>query len=98
GVGPHTLGWDGTWNGARLPDGRYTAMFTVSDALGDVQFPVPLTVDTTAPVLTLLDARTLRFSLSEPQGAFTVPYTGAVTQVSATAQDAAGNTSAAVNG
>jgi hypothetical protein len=116
GVGPHTLGWDGSWNGVRLPDGRYTATFTISDALGDVQFPLPLTVDTTAPVLTLLDAQTLRFSLSEPatvtvvvngvtrlvrsapQGAFTVPYTGAVTQLSATAQDAAGNTSTQVTG
>ena len=116
GVGAHTLGWDGTWNGARLPDGRYAATFTVSDALGDVQFPLPLAIDTTPPVLTLLDARTLRFSLSEPAtvtvtvngttrivrsaplGAFTVPYTGAVTQVSAQAQDAAGNTSAPVTG
>ena len=104
------------WNGARLADGKYAATLTVSDALGDVQFPLPLSIDTTAPVLTLLDARTLRFSLSEPatvtvlvdgqtrlvhgepKGAFTVPYAGAVTQVSAQAQDAAGNTSAPVTG
>ena len=31
-------------------------MVTISDALGDVQLPLPLTIDTVPPVLTLLDA------------------------------------------
>jgi hypothetical protein len=116
GVGPHTLDWDGTANGAPLPDGRYVVVATISDALGDVQLPLPLTIDTAPPVLTLLDPAKLRFSLSEPatvtvlvnqrarivqvapQGVFTVPYTGAVVQLSAEAQDAAGNLSAVVTG
>ena len=49
-----------------LPDGAYVALVTVTDALGDVQLSLPLTIDTIPPVLTLLDAQTLRFSLSEP--------------------------------
>ena len=90
-------------------------MVTISDALGDVQLPLPLTIDTTPPVLTVLDAHRLRFALSEPatvtvlvnqrtrivlaeQGTFTVPYAGAVVQLSAEAQDAAGNLSAVVTG
>jgi flagellar hook assembly protein FlgD len=114
GLGQHTLDWDGTFNGVAVPDGRYAVVLTVSDALGDVQLPLPLTIDTTAPVLTLIDAGKLRFTLSEPatatvlvnqrtrivlaapQGTFVVPYAGVVAQVSAEAQDAAGNLSAVV--
>ena len=44
-----------TANGAVLPDGRYVAVFTVTDALGDVQIAVPVTIDTVAPTLTLVD-------------------------------------------
>ena len=90
-------------------------MVTVTDALGDVQLPLPLTIDTVPPTLTVLDPHKLRFSLSEPatvtvlvnqrtrivrtaQGTFTVPYTGEVAQLSAEAQDAAGNISAVVSG
>ena len=115
GLGQHTVDWDGTANGTTLADGRYIVVVTVSDALGDVQFPLPLAVDTAPPVLTLLDAGKLRFSLSEPatvtvlvnqrtrivqaaQGTFTVPFAGTVTQLSAEAQDAAGNLSAVVTG
>jgi large repetitive protein len=116
GVGAHTLGWDGTAAGAVLPDGAYTLVATVTDALGDVAQQLPLTIDTVPPVLTLLDAQTLRFSLSEPatvtlvvnqgthvvkaepKGSFSVPFPGPVVQVSATAQDAAGNISAPVSG
>ena len=65
-AGAHTLGWDGTANGAPLPDGRYVALFTVTDALGDVQIPLPVTIDTLSPTLQLLDATALRFSLDEP--------------------------------
>jgi len=66
GVGPHTIDWDGTANGVPLPDGDYLALVTVTDALGDVQLSLPLAIDTIPPVLTLLDAKTLKFSLSEP--------------------------------
>ena len=66
GVGPHAIDWDGTTNGVPLPDGAYLALVTVTDALGDVQLSLPLTIDTIPPVLTLLDAKTLKFSLSEP--------------------------------
>jgi hypothetical protein len=66
GVGPHAIDWDGTANGVPLPDGAYVALVTVTDALGDVQLSLPLAIDTIPPVLTLLDARTLKFSLNEP--------------------------------
>jgi hypothetical protein len=66
GLGQHTLDWDGTANGAALPDGRYVVVITVSDALGDVQLSLPLTIDTTPPTLTVVDAHKLRFTLSEP--------------------------------
>jgi hypothetical protein len=66
GVGPHAIDWDGTTNGVPLPDGAYFAAVTVTDALGDVQLSLPLTIDTIPPVLKLLDAKTLKFSLSEP--------------------------------
>jgi N-acetylmuramoyl-L-alanine amidase-like protein/flagellar hook capping protein FlgD len=116
GIGSHTLAWDGTWNGAPLADGTYVATVTVTDQLGDVQLPLFLSIDTIAPVLTLLDARTLKFSLDEPatvtllvnkttqivqtapKGTFTIPYVGAVAEVTGRAQDAAGNLSASVGG
>jgi hypothetical protein len=63
GIGPHTLVWDGLSNGAALPDGDYSAVFTVTDQLGDVQLSLPLTIDTTAPVLSIVDAQKLKFTL-----------------------------------
>jgi hypothetical protein len=116
GVGARTVAWDGTANGAPLPDGRYLVVISFSDSLGDVQISIPLTIDTVPPVLTLVDLRTLRFTLSEPatvtalvnqktrivlaepKGTFTLPFTGAVLEVSAEAQDAAGNLSSVVSG
>jgi hypothetical protein len=66
-AGPQAITWDGTSGlGSRLPDGAYTAVLTWSDALGDVEISAPVSIDTTPPVLTLLDAKSLRFSLSEP--------------------------------
>jgi hypothetical protein len=115
GPGAQTVAWDGTANGAPLPDGRYLVVVSFTDALGDVQISVPLTIDTAPPVLTLLGLATLRFSLSEPatvtvlvnqrsrivlaepKGVFTVPFVGAPLQVSAEAQDAAGNLSPVVS-
>ena len=49
-----------------MPDGVYSAVVTVVDGLGEVPHALPITVDTTPPVLTLLDKATLRFQLSEP--------------------------------
>jgi len=113
-AGNHSLQWDGTANGAVLPDGEYTAVFTVTDALGNVQIAVPVTIDDVPPTLQIVDRSTLTFSLDEPAtvtvlvngttqivaaetaGTFTVPFQGAVTTVSAQAQDAAGNVSATV--
>ncbi len=115
GIGPHTLTWDGTSNGAPLPDGNYVAVVTVTDQLGDVQLSLPLTIDTTAPVLTIVNAQTLKFTLDEPatvtilvnqkkrivhgegKGTFTIATQGAVHQLSAEAEDLAGNISAVVS-
>ena len=66
GIGPQTLPWDGSGFGAPLFDGTYQATITVTDQLGDVQLAVPITIDNTAPTLTLLDKGKLRFSLNEP--------------------------------
>jgi hypothetical protein len=44
GIGQHTIDWDGTANGVPLPPGRYVVVVTVSDALGDIQLPLPLTI------------------------------------------------------
>ena len=114
GIGPHTLDWDGTANGAPLPDGAYVAVVTVTDQLGDIQLSLPITIDTTPPILTIVNAKTLTFSLDEPatvtilvdqrkrivhgedKGIFTIPIQGIVHQVSAEAQDLAGNISAIV--
>ncbi|MDX6476846.1 MAG: hypothetical protein QOH95_2357 [Gaiellaceae bacterium] len=65
GIGPHTLVWDGSGFGAPLFDGTYLATLTVSDQLGDVQLALPITIDNTAPKLTLVDKATLKFSLDE---------------------------------
>jgi hypothetical protein len=116
GIGPQTIGWDGTGFGAPLFDGTYQATLTVTDQLGDVQFAVPITVDDTAPKLTLVDKATLTFTLDEPatvtllvnqktrivlgepKGTFRIPFQGAVAQVSAQAQDLAGNLSPLLGG
>jgi len=66
GAGPQSIVWNGTGNGVRVPDGAYDVVTTASDAVGSVSFSAPLTVDATAPALTLLDAQSLRFQLSEP--------------------------------
>ena len=116
-AGPNTLTWDGTGFGAPLFDGTYRLTVTITDALGDVQIPVPIAVDNKPPTLTLVDRATLRFTLdepatvtvlvnqrtrivvSEPKGSFRVPFLdGGVAQVSAEAQDAAGNLSPVVAG
>src|SRR6266516_623132 len=66
GVGAHTVDWDGTANGAPLPDGRYLVVVSFTDTLGDIQISIPLTRDTVPPLLALADTAALRFTLSEP--------------------------------
>jgi hypothetical protein len=65
-AGPQVWNWDGLVGGVRVPDGVYSLVVTVTDGLGDVSFAVAVTVDTTPPVLNLLDPAALRFQLSEP--------------------------------
>jgi hypothetical protein len=66
-VGPHTLEWNGlSLLGTRPPDGAYEAAVVVTDWLGEVAYTAPFTIDTTPPVIRLLDLATLRFQLSEP--------------------------------
>ena len=47
--------------------------------------------------MTALVNQKTRIELAEPKGTFTLPFTGAVSQVSAEAEDAAGNLSAVVS-
>jgi len=65
GPGAQSLNWDGTSGGARLSDGSYVAVVTATDSFGTVSLLQPFTIDTTAPVLTLVDGPTLRFTLGE---------------------------------
>ena len=62
--GPHAIDWDPA--PYQLPDGAYRAVATVTDGLGNVSLTLPFAIDTTPPVLTILSAPQLRFSLSEP--------------------------------
>jgi hypothetical protein len=117
GIGPQTIGWDGSGFGTPLFDGTYQATVTVTDQLGDVQLAIPITIDNTAPKLTLVDKATLKFTLDEPatvtllvnqktrivlgepKGTFRIPYQGgSVYQLSAEAQDLAGNLSPVLAG
>jgi flagellar hook assembly protein FlgD len=67
GPGPQVVDWNGKdANGVPLPDGNYQIVATVTDLLGNVPVAIPLVVDSTPPTLTLVDARSLRFTLSEP--------------------------------
>ena len=64
-AGAQQLAWDGSGIAGRLPDGAYTAQVTAVDGLGDLVQQLTVTIDTVAPVLTLLSAAELRLSLSE---------------------------------
>jgi hypothetical protein len=66
GPGDVVAGWDGTNGGARLADGGYEAVLTVSTPVGEVSLRVPLTIDTTPPQLRIVDATRWRFWISEP--------------------------------
>ena len=80
GPGPQTVVWNGQNGGVRVPDGSYQVVVVVSDALGAISVSAPLGVDATPPTLTLVDAATLRFQLSEP-ATVTVAVNGTTTIV-----------------
>jgi flagellar hook assembly protein FlgD len=62
GAGPQQLSWDGS----KLPDGRYTVAVSTTDSLLTVTQTVAVTIDRRSPVLRLVSLRTLVFSASEP--------------------------------
>jgi N-acetylmuramoyl-L-alanine amidase-like protein len=61
-AGPQALSWDG----GGLPDGRYSAVLSVTDSLMTVRQAIAVRIDRAAPVLRLVSFRLLRFWLSEP--------------------------------
>lgn len=65
-VGRQTLLWGGTLDtGAVAPDGEYTLAVSVTDATSVFTRSATVTVDSTAPRITVLSYRTLRFRVSE---------------------------------
>jgi hypothetical protein len=66
-AGPQLLTWDGTLaDGTRAPDGPYTLALGVTDDVGSFTRSASVTLDTTAPRITVLSYRNLRFRVSEP--------------------------------
>jgi hypothetical protein len=66
-AGPQLLTWDGTLaDGTRAPDGPYTLALGVTDEVGTFTRTARMTLDTTAPRITVLSYRNLRFRVSEP--------------------------------
>jgi hypothetical protein len=66
-LGPQTLTWDGFLaDGSRAPDGAYTLALSITDDVTMFTRTATLTLDTTAPVITVLSYRNLRFRVSEP--------------------------------
>jgi N-acetylmuramoyl-L-alanine amidase len=61
-AGPQHL----TWDGAGLPDGRYSAVLSATDSLITVKQSVLVRIDRVAPTLRLVSFRLLRFWVSEP--------------------------------
>ena len=67
GTGPQTLTWNGLLDdGTTAPDGVYTLQLTITDELTTFTRTATVTLDSTAPVITVLSYKTLRFRLSEP--------------------------------
>jgi hypothetical protein len=66
-AGQQSLTWDGTLaDGTRAADGPYTLALVVTDDVGTFTRIASLTLDTTAPRITVLSYRNLRFRVSEP--------------------------------
>jgi hypothetical protein len=66
-AGPQLLTWDETLaDGTHAPDGPYTLALGVTDDVGTFTRTANITLDTTAPRITVLSYRNLRFRVSEP--------------------------------
>jgi hypothetical protein len=61
-AGPQQIDWDGSG----LPDGRYSVVLSVTDALTTVTRSRQVWIDRVAPVLRLLSLRSARLWVSEP--------------------------------
>jgi len=61
-AGPQQIEWDG----GGLPDGRYSVVLTVTDALTTVTRSRPVRIDRVAPALRLLSLRAVQLWVSEP--------------------------------
>jgi len=61
-AGPQRIAWDG----GGLPDGRYSVVLSVTDAMTTVTRSRPLQIDRVAPVLRLLSLQALQLWVSEP--------------------------------
>jgi flagellar hook assembly protein FlgD len=61
-AGPQRL----SWNGSRLPDGRYRISVTTTDALLDVTQTIPVSIDRKPPLLRLISLSRLTFRVVEP--------------------------------
>jgi hypothetical protein len=67
GTGPQTLTWDGRLDGgSTAPDGEYTLSLAITDQYTSFVRTAPVTLDSTAPAITVLSYRTMKFRLSEP--------------------------------
>jgi hypothetical protein len=66
-AGPQTETWDGRLaDGSRAPDGTYTLVLSITDDVTSFTRTATVTLDTTAPKITVLSYRNLRFRVSEP--------------------------------
>lgn len=66
-VGPQTLTWDGRLSdGSRAPDGTYTLVLSITDDVTTFTRTATVTLDTTAPTVTVISYGNLRFRVSEP--------------------------------
>jgi N-acetylmuramoyl-L-alanine amidase len=66
-VGPQTQTWDGRLaDGSRAPDGTYALVLSITDDVTTFTRTATVTLDTTAPTISVLSYRDLRFRLSEP--------------------------------
>jgi hypothetical protein len=66
-AGPQTQTWDGRLaDGSRARDGTYRLVLSVTDDVITFTRIATVTLDTTAPKISVLSYRNLRFRLSEP--------------------------------
>jgi hypothetical protein len=67
GTGPQSLVWDGMLDdGSTAPDGDYTLSLAITDQYTSFIRTATVTLDSTAPKITVLSFRTMKFRLSEP--------------------------------